>query len=46
MAKKKLIQCLDCDKEVSIIDKFEEFIPEDFTNCPLCGSENIEVLQE
>jgi len=40
---KKIISCHHCDSEVQISDKYDEYDATDFSFCPLCGSENIEV---
>lgn len=45
MSKQKTIECHDCCAEVHIVDKYEDIEASDITCCPLCGSENIQVVE-
>lgn len=46
MSKKFILDCHDCAKSVTIIDKFEELEIEEFLHCPLCGNQNIETKEK
>ena len=45
MSKHKTLECHDCGAEIHIVDKYEDIAAEDLKYCPLCGSENILIVE-
>ena len=43
MKRKYKIECHDCEKEIHIVDKYEDVELEDLKCCPICGGDNIGV---
>ena len=45
MSKQKTLECHSCGAEIHIVDKYEDISAEDLKYCPLCGDENILIVE-
>ena len=45
MSRTKTLACHDCSAEIKIDDRYEELNATDLQFCPVCGSQNIEVIE-
>ena len=45
MSKHKTLECHSCGREIHIVDKYEDLPAKEFKYCPLCGDENILIVE-